>query len=125
MAVGATLTAADKVVFNDLPWNAADLRQAEDRCHRGGQKNNVDLLKRKEEIMPIDEPDKKVPIAQEEQEEKEDNWKEKDSKSKNEAPKGSIDNPLPALPKDTDLVLKPSTFSSWDGKLAIVEGPSY
>lgn len=40
---GATLTAADKVVFNDLPWTAADLRQAEARAHRIGQKNTVNV----------------------------------------------------------------------------------
>ena len=43
LAVGATLTAADKVVFNDIPWTAADLRQAEDRVHRVGQKNHVNV----------------------------------------------------------------------------------
>jgi len=43
MAVGATLTAADKVVFNDLPWTAADLRQAESRAHRHGQRNTVNV----------------------------------------------------------------------------------
>ena len=43
LAVGATLTAADKVVFNDLPWTAADIRQAEDRVHRIGQRNSVNV----------------------------------------------------------------------------------
>ena len=156
MAVGATLTAADKVVFNDLPWNAADLRQAEDRCHRVGQKNNVNvywmtadnntfdssvvalinrkyelskkvnqgkkltdeeikwmekpvniedimkriqgadvnLLKEKEEITPIDEPDKKAPIAQEEQEEKEKEIKAQQRK----------ENGLPSVNKNADNI---------------------
>ena len=43
MAQGATLTAANKVVFNDLPWTAADLKQAEDRAHRKGQTKNVNV----------------------------------------------------------------------------------
>jgi SNF2 family DNA or RNA helicase len=43
MAVGATMTAANRVVFNDLPWTAADLRQAEDRAHRIGQKKAVNV----------------------------------------------------------------------------------
>lgn len=43
LAVGATLTAADKVIFNDIPWTAADIRQAEDRTHRIGQKNAVNI----------------------------------------------------------------------------------
>lgn len=43
LAVGATLTRADKVVFNDLPWSAADVRQAEDRTHRIGQRNTLNV----------------------------------------------------------------------------------
>ena len=43
LAVGATLTRADKVVFNDLPWVSTDIRQAEDRTHRIGQKNCVNV----------------------------------------------------------------------------------
>ncbi len=40
---GLNLTAADRVVFNDLPWTPADLCQAEDRCYRIGQKNCVNV----------------------------------------------------------------------------------
>lgn len=43
LAVGATLTRADKVVFSDLPWTPADIRQAEDRTHRIGQVNPVNV----------------------------------------------------------------------------------
>ena len=43
LAVGATLTRADKVVFNDLCWTVADMNQAEDRVHRVGQKNTVNI----------------------------------------------------------------------------------
>ena len=41
LAVGATLTRASRVVFNDLPWNMADIQQGEDRTHRIGQINPV------------------------------------------------------------------------------------
>jgi len=41
LAVGATLTAACLVVFNDLPWTPADVQQAEGRAHRVGQTKPV------------------------------------------------------------------------------------
>ena len=37
LAVGATLTRASHVLFNDLPWTPADIDQAADRTHRLGQ----------------------------------------------------------------------------------------
>jgi SWI/SNF-related matrix-associated actin-dependent regulator 1 of chromatin subfamily A len=43
LAVGATLTRASNVIFNDLPWNPADIDQGADRTHRIGQHKPVSV----------------------------------------------------------------------------------
>ncbi len=41
---GITLTAAHHELFCELAWNASRLDQAEDRCHRIGQTENVNIV---------------------------------------------------------------------------------
>ena len=43
MGTGLTLTAASNVIFLDEPWNRALREQAEDRAHRIGQKETVNI----------------------------------------------------------------------------------
>jgi SNF2 family DNA or RNA helicase len=43
LAVGANMTRAEYVVFSDLPWTAADVAQAENRAHRIGSRNKVNV----------------------------------------------------------------------------------
>lgn len=41
---GLTITEADYIIHYDYPWNPAVLRQREDRLHRMGQKNVVNVI---------------------------------------------------------------------------------
>ena len=43
MGTGITLTAGTVEIFMDEPWNRANKEQAEDRCHRIGQKDDLTI----------------------------------------------------------------------------------
>ena len=51
-----TLTAARNVIFYDNPWNMATQEQAEDRCHRPGTKDTVNIYS----LVTLDTIDEKV-----------------------------------------------------------------
>ena len=44
LGTGFTLTEADTIIFLDEPWNMATKQQAEDRAHRIGTKNTVNII---------------------------------------------------------------------------------
>ena len=56
MGTGLTLTAGTVEIFLDEPWNRANKEQAEDRCHRIGQKKNITIYT----IMCKDTIDEKI-----------------------------------------------------------------
>lgn len=43
--MGINLTAADTVIIHDIDFNPYNDKQAEDRCHRMGQKNPVTVFR--------------------------------------------------------------------------------
>lgn len=45
MGTGINLTASSTIVEYELPWTAADEEQAQDRCHRIGQFNPVNVIR--------------------------------------------------------------------------------
>jgi SWI/SNF-related matrix-associated actin-dependent regulator 1 of chromatin subfamily A len=54
--VGLTLTTASNVAFIEFPWTPSALMQAEDRCHRIGQKDSVTI----HYLMAVDTIEEKI-----------------------------------------------------------------
>lgn len=44
MGTSHTLTAARNIIFYDEPWNPSDVEQCEDRCHRPGQNESLNII---------------------------------------------------------------------------------
>lgn len=44
MGTSHTLTAASNIIFYDEPWNPSDKEQCEDRCHRPGQTESLNIV---------------------------------------------------------------------------------
>lgn len=56
LGVSHTLTVANHVFFYDEPWTPTELQQAEDRVHRPGQTNTINLYR----MLTIDTVDERV-----------------------------------------------------------------
>lgn len=56
LGTGLTLTAADTVIFTDLPWHQAAYSQCSDRIHRIGQTSTVTIIK----LLCVDTIDERI-----------------------------------------------------------------